>query len=212
MLIPLPPLIERFNMKIKGIIHVGAHWGQEYEAYRQSGVSDIVFIEPCEVAFKRLKGTFGATESVLLIQCACGEADGTAEMYVETANQGQSNSLLKPDQHLKHYPQIQFPDRELVPVRRLDNILRHPDKYNFLMMDTQGAELLVLKGATATLPFIDYIYTEVNDQELYAGNALVTELDDYLPDFRRVATNWVGNAGWGDAVYVRTALLNKSSL
>lgn len=209
MLIPLLPVKEKFKMDIRGVVHVGAHWGQEYEAYKQCGASDIIFIEPCEKAFRRLESLFGKMEDVKLMQCACGSADANAEMFVEENNQGQSNSLLQPVRHLTYYPQIQFPLREMVPVRKLDNLVFHRANYNFLMMDTQGSELMVLRGAVNTLPFIDYIYTEVNDQELYAGNALITELDAFLPDFKRVETFMVDNKGWGDAVYIRSSLLEK---
>ncbi len=207
MLIPLTPLVEKYHMKITGVIHVGAHWGQEFEAYRQNGITDIIFIEPCEKAYKRLQASFSKTDGVILFQCACGEQDGHVEMFVEQHNQGQSNSILKPRKHLEYYPQIQFNETERVPVRKLDNLFFARNKYNMLMMDTQGAELLVLKGATTTLRSIDYIYTEVNDQELYAGNALVTELDDFLPEFKRVESLWTGQ-GWGDAVYIRNTVLN----
>lgn len=206
MLIPLKPLVDQYKMKITGVIHVGAHWGQEFEAYQQNGVSQIIFIEPAEAAFKRLTAMYGHLDNVHLIHCACAEEDGSGLLYVEEHNQGQSNSLLKPRRHLQHYPQIVFDQTELVPVRTLDSITFHKELYNFLMMDTQGAELLVLKGAKETLPHIDYIYTEVNEQELYEGNAMVSELDQYLPDFKRVETLMTGQ-GWGDAVYIRRSLL-----
>lgn len=204
MLISLEQVIVKYQMKIKGIIHVGAHYGQEYEAYVNNGVTNIVFIEPCTPAFKVLQSRVGNSENVITFQCACGEANGHAEMYVETKNNGQSNSLLKARTHLIRYPEIQFNDRETVAVRRLDELPLNIANYNLLMMDTQGGELNVLKGATQTLMGIDYIYTEVNNQELYEGNAMVHEIDAFLDDqFHRVETYWVGDHGWGDAIYIR---------
>lgn len=208
MMIPFDRAIAAHNMHIRGVVHVGAHWGQEFVAYRTAGIRDIIFIEPCSPAYERLKREFGNEPDVVLFNCACSNIDGHQEIYVETRNQGQSNSFLKPKKHLEYYPEVQFMDKERVPVRMLDNLPFTRNKYNMLMMDTQGAELMVLMGANETLKTMDYIYTEVNDQELYENNALVTELDAYLIDFERVETYMVGHQGWGDAIYKRKSLIS----
>lgn len=209
MLIPLKEAIQQHDLKIRGIVHVGAHWGQELEAYHDNGIFDIVFIEPCVPAFRVLQEKLAGDSQVLLFNCACGEQEEKVPMHIETRNQGQSNSLLAPKIHLERYPEIVFPNTEIVQVKPLDDLDFHRRFYNLLMMDTQGAELMVLKGATKTLEAIDYIYTEVNNKELYAGNAMVDDLDSYLLDFQRVQTHWVADHGWGDAIYVRKSLLKK---
>lgn len=207
MLIPLTDAIKEFDMRIRGIVHVGAHWGQELTAYKESGINNIVFIEPCAAAFKTLQAKVGNDDNVVLFNCACGDIHGIGDMYVERMNQGQSNSLFKPKMHLVHHPEIIFTDVETVPIRTLDSLPFTRTRYNLLMMDTQGAEMLVLKGARETLQYIDYVYTEVNEQELYEGNAMVSEIDAFLEGFTRVKSYWVGNKGWGDAIYVRDSLL-----
>ena len=42
--------------------------------------------------------------------------------------------------------------------------------YNFINMDVQGYELEVLKGGTKVLEKVDYVYCEVNRDEVYEGN------------------------------------------
>jgi len=54
------------------------------------------------------------------------------------------------------------------------------NRFDFINLDIQGAELLALKGATAILPFIKAIYTEVNEKELYENCGLIDELDAFL--------------------------------
>lgn len=78
------------------------------------------------------------------------------------------------------------------------------NRYDFINLDIQGAELLALKGATSILPFVKAIYTEVNEKELYEGCALIEELDAYLKQngFTRILTNMTKH-GWGDALYIR---------
>ena len=76
--------------------------------------------------------------------------------------------------------------------------------FDTLVMDVQGFELEVLRGATTTLQGIERIRTEVNVQEVYAGCARIEDLDEFLTDFARVETDLHGPEGaWGDAVYVR---------
>lgn len=204
MLISFNQSIKKHTLKITGIIHVGAHYGQEYSDYAAAGVKDIVFIEPCEKAFEVLKATFSNIPGITLINSACGSEFAIAEMNVETANKGMSNSLLKPAKHLQQYPSIQFTAKEEVEVHTLDELMEgRPGIYNTLVMDVQGYELEVLKGAVKTLEGIAYIYTEVNRDEVYEGCAKVEELDAFLVErgFSRVETSWAGGS-WGDAWYV----------
>lgn len=207
MLISFRDSIQKYNMHVRGVIHVGAHYGQEYADYARAGVREVVFIEPCSKAFQVLKDTFGSTPGVKLINSACGAEFGIATINVEQANQGMSNSLLKPAKHLEQYPSIQFTETEEVEVHPLDELMDGEEfRYNLLVMDVQGYELEVLKGAEFTLLHMDYIYTEVNRDEVYEGCAKVHQLDEFLTDFQRVETSWAGGT-WGDAWYIRRSLL-----
>lgn len=208
MLIDLKQAIHQYDMHIKGVIHIGAHWGQEYGAYKDCGIDNIVFIEPCADAYKVLAAKVGNDPNVVLYNCGCDIEDGERIMNVERRNQGQSNSILKPKMHLQYYREIVFEETEIVHMRKLDNLTFSRRLYNLLMIDTQGAELLVLRGAVDTLRHIDYLYVEVNTQELYEDNAMVWDIDEFLKDFKRVTTQWVGNQGWGDAIYIRKKFLN----
>lgn len=203
MLIDLKKAVAKHRMRVNGVIHVGAHYGQEYHTYRELGISPVLFIEPCEKAFQVLRQTLADNPDVVLFQSACGAEFSIGTMNVEQANQGMSNSLLKPIKHLDQYPSIVFEGTEEVEVRQLDEITEHLSfKGNLLVMDVQGYELEVLKGATKTLKGIDYVYCEINRAEVYEGCAKVWELDEMLKDFTRVETSWAGGT-WGDAIYIR---------
>lgn len=204
MLLNLTDLIRRYKLKITGVIHVGGHFGEETADYHQNGIKDIVYIEPAKAAYQVLQLKFAAHHHIKLFNVACGAENGTALMHTETANKGQSNSLLKPVEHLKHYPDIQFKGTEEVRVCTLDS-LNLGARYNLLNMDVQGFENRVLLGGKETLKHIDYVYTEVNQDgaNLYQGAAGISELDALLSDFDRVETKWVEAAGWGDALFVR---------
>ena len=203
MLLKLDQLIGRYKMKITGVIQAGAHWGEEIETYKKAGITKGHFFEPCTKAFYIL-GNKIPIGGYYCYKCALSDYVGDESIYVESSNQGQSNSLLKPARHLDYYPDIVFNSCEIVRVMPLD-YFRITD-CNFLVMDTQGTELRVLKGAELTLKTVDYIYTEVNREELYENCAMVEDIDNYLTDFTRVQTFWK-RKGFGDALYIRKTLL-----
>jgi FkbM family methyltransferase len=217
MLIDLKYLIKKYNLNIRGIIQVGSHWAEEYEDFKKQGVLFFVFIEPCVEAFNVIKDKVSLIHldktNSTFVSCfnrAMSDYEGTAFMNIETKNNGQSNSLLNPKKHLISYPDILFNrEQEEVRVATLDSLdfdIFGREQTNMLVMDTQGTELSVLKGATETLKYIDYIYTEINTDEVYENCCRVEEIDNYLNDFIRVETK-LTNQSWGDALYLAKRLL-----
>jgi len=110
---------------------------------------------------------------------------------------------------LKQYPYIQFNNKEIVSMITLDSY-KPSSNYNFINIDVQGYELEVFKGSTNTLTNIDYIMTEVNNDEVYENCAKIWEIDNFLNKFgfQRVEVNWCGGT-WGDAFYIKNKTLNK---
>lgn len=210
MLIPLPKLIRKYSMNIKGVIHIGAHFGEETANYMRAGISNICLVEPAYAAFHRLKLKYQHKKHIRLFNVALGASEGMVPMYVETANAGQSNSLLKPKLHLEEYPSIPFNSTEDVQCVTLDSLMI--DDCNFINMDVQGYELEVLKGAMQTLKNIQYIYCEVNFKELYENCVLIDELDEFLKqyNFERVITQKQSDS-WGDALYIKKQKLTNLS-
>lgn len=200
----LDKLVEFYNLKISGVLHIGAHWGEEAELYAKQGVKNMIFFEPIKSNYYKLLAALPKDNRIRTFNMALGNSEGYMTMYVETWNKGQSCSLLEPELHLTQYPHITFDDKELVKVDRLDNIAFDRTVYNMINIDVQGYELEVFKGATETLHFIDIIYAEVNRDEVYKGCARVEQLDSFLAgwDFERVKTEWVGTT-WGDALYLK---------
>jgi FkbM family methyltransferase len=202
MLLNLDNLTEKYDLKIKGVLHIGAHIGQEYNTYQRLGINNVMFFEPVPSTFQRLKENVG--DNAILVNTALGNIEGEVEMFTETINEGQSSSVLQPDYHLVQHPNIQFNGKETVKITKLDNFIKDKDKYNFINVDVQGYELEVFKGGSEFLNTIDYIMTEVNRAELYKGCAKIEELDSFLSGygFERVETTWDGGT-WGDAFYVK---------
>lgn len=202
MLISLDSIIKDYQLNIRGVIHIGAHWGEEYAEYKNQGIQNLMFFEPIQANYKYLKKSISESRNVHVRNVALGNKRGTVEMFVEIANQGQSCSVLEPEKHLSQYPSITFPYREIVKINKLDNIRFNCSLFNMINIDVQGYELEVFKGAVKTLRAIDVIYTEVNRDEVYKNCARVEQIDAFLSDFTRVKTEWTGGS-WGDALYLR---------
>ena len=95
MIIELDSLVKKYNPTITGFVHVGGHYGQEYNDYKTFNVP-IIFFEPLANNYSVLKTTIGEDTDVITYQCALGNENKLIDMNVETANNGQSSSILKP--------------------------------------------------------------------------------------------------------------------
>lgn len=202
MLLSFTGLRKKYNMDVKGIIHIGGHYGEEIDEYVRNGIQEIVIFEPLSDSFDVLcENIKDLNANIIAHQVALGPEETVATMYVSD-NEKQSSSLLKPKVHITHHPHVKFPETEEVEVKVLDDF--DYSKYNFINMDVQGYELEVLKGAKKTLENVDYVYCEVNRDEVYEGNAYVEELDEFLSQYNmeRVETSWDGQI-WGDALYIK---------
>jgi len=199
-------LIDDYDIPLKGVIHIGAHVGQEYNDYVDAGIEDMLFFEPVKSSFALLVDALPKSKKIKLFNTALGNIEGTIEMFISSPNfQGQSSSILEPNTHLKSWPKIIFDEKETVKITKLDNIKFEPKLYNIINVDVQGYELEVLKGAKKTLPYIDFIFSEINVGEVYTNCAKVFELDNYLRQFGfiRMHTKLYDKVGYGDAVYVK---------
>lgn len=199
-------LVTKYDMKITGIIHVGGHYGEEHSTYKKHNINKIVYFEPVKANFEILRQNVG--NEAMLYNCALGNDDKNVEMFIERSNDGQSSSILEPALHLQQYPWIQFNEREIVPMRKLDEF-NFGDDYNMISIDVQGYELEVFKGAAETLKHIDYIISEINREELYKGCPLIQDLCDFLEPYGFVFCDgvWIGDT-WGDGFFVNKRKLN----
>lgn len=200
-------------MDIKGIVHIGAHYGEEIQEYIDNGIQNITVFEPLsknfEILEKNLKNLNADIEGH---QVALGSEKGIATMYL-SSNEYQSSSILKPKEHLEHHPNVEFNGTEEVEVSLLDDYDIRGS--NFINVDVQGYELEVFKGAKKTLKNIDYIYCEVNRGEMYEKNPMIEDIDQYLFNFgfERVETHWPETwYKWGDALYIKSKKMESKQM
>lgn len=196
----VPELLAKYDLKPKGVIQVGSHWGEEIPLWNLLGIPSVHF-EPVRKNYQQL---LALHPEAVVYPVALGQYNHVVEMHCETINGGQSCSVLAPKTHLDILPWITFDYKEKVVMCRLDDFkITH---CNFLYMDAQGYELDVLGGGSSTVSrYIDFIITEVNRTEVFSGCPCIDDMDSYLSHcgkFKRVETEWHGG-DFGDALYVR---------
>jgi FkbM family methyltransferase len=93
-----------------------------------------------------------------------------------------SSSLLAPARSEPMYGWVEFKETIKVPTGTLDEFCRDRTiaRVDFIHMDVQGAEHLVLQGARTMLPHILAVWLEVSDQPLYKGQRLRGDIEEFM--------------------------------
>ena len=131
------------------------------------------------------------------------------DVIFNIASNGESSSILEFGTHSTHHPHVKFVDTHNCKTTRLDSLIDNNkipiENLNFLNLDIQGVELRAMKSMEKYLQFVDYIYTEVNVEEVYSNCDNMNAIDEYLGKhgFKRIETRIYQQFGWGDAFYIK---------
>ena len=209
---------EYLNRKdIRKVIHVGADRGGELPQYRNMGVEEVVWVEANPEVYQELLENLelmnvSEVKSLPFNQLISDSDDIETDFNIYygwdaghlVGNKGMS-SLLKAKN--SWWGSECYKGTVKLQSSTLDTFLEKNSlgyDYDMLNMDTQGAELMVCKGAVKLLESVKYINSEVtlyNPQ--YEGNPLFNEIYDFLKPFGfiHIETELSGDGNWGDAVF-----------
>jgi FkbM family methyltransferase len=191
-----------------GVIHAGAYIGGASPIYLANGIKNVCWIEADPCTFETLKSNIPPGDVALNV--AVCDKDGEVPFIV--TNNGQSSSILPLKVHSDKYPSIVPVNHITVPGCRFDSLIDSGlidiSKYNFLLMDLQGAEYYALKGFEKWLHRIDHIIAEINYEEMYKGCMTIEDFDLYMENlgFEKMLATQCGDFGWGDAYYKRVKI------
>lgn len=183
-----------FLRDARGVIHVGAHVGEERQRYAQYRLN-VLWVEPLLDHFAILQRNIAPFPRQRAIQCLVTDKDDAEYAFHVTSNAGASSSILPLDMHKDIWPDVTATRTITLPSKTLQTALREHNvdvsAYDALVMDTQGSELLVLMGAAPLLQGFRYIKTEVADFEAYTGCCQLAQVESYLSNhgFREHARN-----------------------
>lgn len=160
----------KMGYELHGVVHVGANDGYEVPFYKVLRLKIMAF-EPLPHAFAKLQAR----------RCECyrmalGNINGTVLLNVSKGD-GQGSSCL--DELRGDYT---IEDTIEVPMKRLADLIIDP-AHDTLVVDVQGMELDVLRGADDKLRQFKYLNIECSEKPIYAGGASADEVIAYLAKF-----------------------------
>ncbi len=187
------PGLHDFLASAKGVIHVGAHAGQERDLY---GDLPVVWVEALPLVFSVLCERIADKPHQQAFNYLV--ADGKPYKFGLSNNAAQSSSIFDLKGHKDLWPDVGYIAAvEMESVTLAEVIERHGldlNVYDALVLDVQGAELLALRGAGEQLRRFKWVLAEAADFEAYAGGCQLRDLDEYLRGFGFVRQNMSATA------------------
>lgn len=150
----------------------------------------IYCFEPEPKNIKILKDRFKDNNNFILYEGVVSDKDGEL-IFHRSRSEGHpealcySGSVKTPKDHVQEWPSIKFDNDITVLSITLDSFckINNVQKIDFIWMDVQGAEDLVISGGKDTLSTkVKYLYTEYSNREYYQGQKNLNEILSQLGD------------------------------
>ena len=171
----------------------------------------MLWIEPIPEVFEILQENIKAFPKQSAIQHLISDCDDKEYQFHISSNDGLSSSMLDFKQHKDIWPDVDFTSTISLRSTTLTSLLQReqidPSRYQALIMDTQGSELLVLIGAIPVLSHLSFIKTEVADFESYAGGCQLADINSFMAEhgfrehFRRTFASRIEGGNYYDITY-----------
>jgi FkbM family methyltransferase len=195
-------LLTKYNITIRGVLHIGAHECEELGFYNTLNVNNIIWVDGNVKKVEEMKEK--GFQNIF-----CSVLDETERnITFNITDNSQASSILKLNHEEGYYTNINIVDSVNCRTEKLSSFLNRINRdvgdYNFWNLDIQGSELHVLRGSKELLEKCDAIYTEVNLDHVYKDCGLIGDIDTLLGEygFERVETLWT-DVKWGDALYLK---------
>ena len=164
------------------IVDVGASGGINSRWGNFTNYFKGILFEPDPRVYKQLKSN--ASDNLLVLDTALLDLKTETVFYL--CKKQELSSVFLPNFSLleKFYDPDRFEVIKKIKLNtdKLDTVLRKNRIKNidFIKLDTQGSELLILKGSTASLQNAIGLQIEVNFIELYNNQPLFNDVDDFI--------------------------------
>ena len=211
---------DRFLRSASGVVHVGANVGQERKLYRRYGL-EVLWIEPIPEVFATLTANIAGFPRQRALERLLTDRDDASYEFHVANNDGGSSSILDLKEHREVWPKVTFTRTITLKSCTLATLIAREKieiaRYDALVMDTQGSELFVLRGAEPLLGHFKFVKTEVPDFEAYAGCAKLDDIERFLLErgYEELTRNhFASRAGGGnyfDVVYGKRGLRSPSA-
>ena len=199
--------LKEFGIRPERLFHIGGHRGDEAAAYKERGAQTVVFVEAIPELFKALEQNLLPFPEFHAVCAVCSDVTGAEVDFHVSSNDGGSSSLLGLGNLPKFYPRIQYVETLRLKTTTADDLraAQFQDiQFDTLVLDVQGAELYVLRGATTLLDQARALCIEVSEDELYEGGCTLDQVIAYVRPFGfRLRFVQLNSKLWGDALFVK---------
>jgi FkbM family methyltransferase len=165
------------------LVHIGANNGQEREYYSNLEL-EVLWIEALPDAYARLLKNLEAYPKQSAAQALLADVDDRVFEFNVASNEGASSSIFDFKEHARIWPDISFVTKVSLKSKKLSTLLSERsvplNHFDAAILDVQGAELLVLKGAGDYLSGFKFVQCEAADFEAYAGACNMNDLVTYM--------------------------------
>jgi FkbM family methyltransferase len=205
--------IKQFELPKRGVIHIGAHEAQEASDYAHNQLEPVLWFEAIPILVERARLNLAQFPNQEIREALLWSKPGQEKVFNLASNDLGSSSVFDFHLHAASYPEVRMSDFLTLVTTTLDvevsDFSKLTQKVAYLVLDVQGAELEVLKGAVNTLQQFEVIMSEVSTRELYKGAPVYSNLVEWLSDqgFTLIAEDLNHQVGWGDALFMKTSLL-----
>ncbi len=201
--------------KIKNLIHIGAHEGQEIYYYEQYDFEKIYFVEPIKECVDVIKNKIKLKPRYQVFNCALGSEDKIEKFHVADGHDSGSSSLLAPRES-----DITFSKTIDVEVKKFTSL--GLEDIDTAIIDTQGYEIEVLKGFNKKLNNLNIVIVEFANYEGYINQPTYKKLNKFMKKNNFVPVDQVKRinkpiptkkgGSFGDILYVNSKHLNNKDI
>jgi FkbM family methyltransferase len=167
----------------------------------------VLWVEPIPEVYDKLCENIAALPRQRAVRALVAERDGEPAVLHVASNDGASSSILDFAQHADLRPDITYVRDILLETTTLPTLLHRcgadAGGFDMLVLDTQGSELSILRGAASLLGGFRFILSEVADFEAYRGCARRDALTAFLAGhgFREWVVTVIARHGNGRHYY-----------
>jgi len=157
-----------------GVLHIGAHEGQEAFFYDQCGAK-VLWVEANPSAYEILLENIRQYPSQSATRALLGAENDTQVNFNLTSNRGASSSIYAPNPEFQH--PFNVANTISLEMSRLDSIISEKviGQFPHWVVDVQ-----VLSGAGSFIRYCNSMVVEAKNKSYYSGGTSYPELKEFL--------------------------------
>ena len=206
------------SQKIKSLVHIGGHKGQEVNVYKSLDLDKVIIFEPINEFADEIENKIINLPNFILHRCALGNENSEKLIYI--ADEGKDDNSGSTSLKEPRKSNINFSTTQLIEVKKYSSF-----KYSNIdiaVLDTQGYELEVLEGFENLINTFKFLIVEFSNFEGYKNQTIYKDLNNFLclnnfsfvKQNKKVMKVFPSNqsGSYGDALYINNKFINRISI